>query len=161
MRYVCVLDWRGEGKRQLFPFKKRLDGSKSCATLLYGGIIIIKHSGWWYHADDFKVVRNMADACSCHCSSCLLGVTLGIYWENGKEHGNYYLGFRASDAATSQSLLIQNAQCRQYLQMLRPNVGIIWVVIKNMVPFWVPSDNLEGHQDYGPFLGTLGSKKGP
>ena len=24
-----------------------------------------------------------------------MGVMLGLYWDNGKENGNYYLGFRA------------------------------------------------------------------
>ena len=26
-----------------------------------------------------------------------LGLILGLYWDNGKENGNYYLGFRVLD----------------------------------------------------------------
>ena len=26
----------------------------------------------------------------------ILGYRLGLYWDNGKENGNYYLGFRGS-----------------------------------------------------------------
>ena len=24
----------------------------------------------------------------------IIGYTVGLYWDKGKEHGNYYLGFR-------------------------------------------------------------------
>ena len=34
----------------------------------------------------------------------VLGYILGLYWDNGKENGNYYLGFRVSSKVQSCGL---------------------------------------------------------
>ena len=46
----------------------------------------------------------------------IIGCILGLYWDNGNENGNYYLGFRAS-------ILVQN-----YL----PTSKVIWNIKRKM-----------------------------
>ena len=53
-------------------------------------------------------------------------VKIRLYRDNGKENGNYYLGFRVED------------------------LGLIWVFVTIMGPFWIPiyntAPNIQGTQ---------------